>query len=130
MKNQSWASYVKEKRKTRRLTSRKLAEIAKIDPSYITLIERDGYIPRKDKVIDIGKALEVDENQILIMAGYAPLGVHAKDLIQRMEYIKFEESFEEEMLAVIKEINKLNPRKQKQVAQMLTAYVKVIKEEI
>ena len=31
MKNQDWANYVKERRKARQLTRRKLAELAKIE---------------------------------------------------------------------------------------------------
>ncbi len=129
MRNQSWANYIKEKRKLKHLTRRKLAELAKIDPSYVTLIERDGYIPRKDKVQDIARALEVDANQILLMAGYAPDGIPPMEFLQKMENMKLEESFEEEMLIVMKQISTLNPKEQKKVAQMITAYVSVIKEK-
>jgi len=129
LRNQSWANYIKEKRKLKHLTRRKLAELAKIDPSYVTLIERDGYIPRKDKVQDIARALEVDANQILLMAGYAPDGIPPMEFLQKMENMKLEESFEEEMLIVMKQISTLNPKEQKKVAQMITAYVSVIKEK-
>lgn len=129
MRNQSWANYIKEKRKLKHLTRRKLAELAKIDPSYVTLIERDGYIPRKDKVQDIARALEVDANQILLMAGYAPDGIPPMEFLQKMENMKLEESFEEEMLIVLKQISTLHPKEQKKVAQMITAYVNVIKEK-
>ena len=63
MRNISWAIFVKERRKARGLTRRKLAEMAEIDPSYVTLIERDGYVPRKDKVEMIAQALEADLDQ-------------------------------------------------------------------
>jgi len=129
MRNQGWANYIKEKRKAKHLTRRKLAELAKIDPSYVTLIERDGYIPRKDKVNEIARALEVETNQILIMAGYAPDGISAKEFLQKIENIKFEEAFDEEMLMVLKEISTLHSREQKKVAQMITAYINVLKEK-
>jgi transcriptional regulator with XRE-family HTH domain len=112
------------------LTRRKLAELAKIDPSYVTLIERDGYVPRKDKVLEIAKALEVDANQILLMAGYAPEGIPAKEFLQKIESIRLEESFDDEMLIVLKQISTLSPKEQKKVAQMITAYVNVIKEKL
>lgn len=129
VRNQSWANYVKEKRKLKHLTRRKLAELAKIDPSYITLIERDGYVPRRDKVLEMSKALEVDPNQVLLMAGYAPEGIGPKEFLQKIESIKLEQSFQEEMLKVLKEISALQPKEQKEVAKMITAYVNVMKEK-
>lgn len=129
MRNQTWANFIKEKRKLKHLTRRKLAELAKIDPSYVTLIERDGYIPRKDKVQDIARALEVDSNQILLMAGYAPDSIPPMEFLQKMENIKLEESFDEEMLVVLKQISTLHPSEQKKVAQMITAYVNVIRDK-
>ena len=129
MRNQTWANYVKEKRKSKHLTRRKLAELAKIDPSYVTLIERDGYVPRKDKVLEIAKSLEVDPNQILLMAGYAPEGIQPREFLQKIENIKLEESFDDDMLRVLKEISALQPKEQREVAKMITAYVNVIKEK-
>jgi len=129
LRNQTWANFIKEKRKLKHLTRRKLAELAKIDPSYVTLIERDGYIPRKDKVQDIARALEVDSNQILLMAGYAPDSIPPMEFLQKMENIKLEESFDEEMLVVLKQISTLHPSEQKKVAQMITAYVNVIRDK-
>jgi transcriptional regulator with XRE-family HTH domain len=129
VRNQAWANCVKERRKVKHLTRRKLAELAKIDPSYVTLIERDGYVPRKDKVLEIAKALEVEANQILLMAGYAPEGIAAKEILQKIENMKLEESFDDEMLIVLKQISTLSPIEQKSVAQMITAYVSVMKEK-
>lgn len=66
-----WANYVKELRKRRRLTRRALAEMADLCPSYITLIERDGYIPKQDKVEALAAALKADRNYFLGQAGFA-----------------------------------------------------------
>jgi transcriptional regulator with XRE-family HTH domain len=129
VRNQVWANFVKEKRKMKHLTRRKLAELAKIDPSYVTLIERDGYIPRRDKVLEMAKALDLDHNQILLMAGYAPEGIQPKEFLQKIESIKLEESFDDEMLQVLKEISALQPREQREVAKMIIAYVNVMKEK-
>lgn len=68
-----WASYVQEKRREKRIPRYELATRAGIDPSYITLIERDGYIPRKDKVIGLAHALGVSKDECLLYAGFAPL---------------------------------------------------------
>jgi len=72
MRNESWANYIKEKRKAKKLTRRRLASLVKIDPSYITLIERDGFVPRRDKVLSFASVLDVDSDEMLLMAGYAP----------------------------------------------------------
>lgn len=71
MRNQLWAQYVRRKRKLQGFTRRRLAELADIDPSYVTLIERDGYTPRKCKVLDIAKALQCDEHECLLAAGFS-----------------------------------------------------------
>lgn len=129
MRNQKWANYIKEKRKTKHLTRRKLAQLGKIDPSYITLIERDGYVPRREKVQNLSRALEVDANEILLMAGYAPDGIPPRELLQKMESNKLEESLIDEMVIALKEIGKLQPKEQKEVAKMITAFVNVMKEK-
>ena len=72
MRNPAWANYVRDRRKACQMTRRKLAELAKIDPSYVTLIERDGYVPRKDKVLEIARAIQADADHTLLVAGYAP----------------------------------------------------------
>lgn len=69
--SKEWAFWCKERRKQRRLTRRELAKIVKIDPSYVTLIERDGYIPLRDKVQAIGRVFG-DEQAACLLAGLLP----------------------------------------------------------
>lgn len=64
------ATLVRDRRKARRLTRRELARIVGCDPSYITLIERDGYVPRRPIATAIAQALG-DEEGILLAAGYS-----------------------------------------------------------
>jgi transcriptional regulator with XRE-family HTH domain len=59
------ARFVREKRKANMLTRRKLAELAGIDPSYVTLIERDGFEPREDKVASLGRVLGCEDDALL-----------------------------------------------------------------
>lgn len=129
MRNQAWANYVKDKRKARGLTRRKLAELAKIDPSYVTLIERDGYVPRKDKVLEIAKAVEADVDHTLLVAGYAPEKIPVKDLLERLENFKAEKVLDRELRASIRELFDLTSTEQKKVAEMLNAYVKTLRDQ-
>lgn len=66
-----WGRYVREIRIRRGLTARQLAEKADRDPSYITLIERDGYVPKLATVERLGRALGADHDYFLGQAGYA-----------------------------------------------------------
>ncbi|MGI5842827.1 MAG: helix-turn-helix transcriptional regulator [Candidatus Xenobium sp.] len=129
MRNQAWANYVKDKRKARGLTRRKLAELAGIDPSYVTLIERDGYVPRKDKVLEIARSLEAEVDHTLLVAGYAPEKIPVKDLLDRLETFKAEKVLDKELRASIRELFDLTTAQQKKVSEMLTAYVKTLKDQ-
>ncbi|HXE71607.1 MAG TPA: helix-turn-helix transcriptional regulator [Candidatus Nitrosotenuis sp.] len=129
MRNQAWANYVRDKRKARGLTRRKLAELAKIDPSYVTLIERDGYVPRKDKVLEIAKAIEADIDQTLLVAGYAPEKIPIRDLLERLENFKAERVLDRELRNSIRELFDLTTSEQKKVAEMLNAYVKTLRDQ-
>lgn len=129
MRNEAWATYVKEKRKARHLTRRKLAELAKIDPSYVTLIERDGYVPRKDKVLELARALEVDIDHTLLVAGYAPEKVSLKDLLDRLEAIHAEKSMDRELRTALREVVHLPKDKQKELGQMIMVHLHPGKEE-
>ncbi|NDD28315.1 MAG: XRE family transcriptional regulator [Proteobacteria bacterium] len=130
MRNEAWATYVKEKRKTRHLTRRKLAELAKIDPSYVTLIERDGYVPRKDKVLELARALEVDVDHTLLVAGYAPEKVSLKDLLDRLEAIHAEKSMDRELRTALREVIHLPKDKQKELGHMIMVHLHPGKEEV
>ncbi len=127
MKNLLWANYIKEKRKKKRLTRRKLAELAEVDPSYLTLIERDGFVPRKDKVVKLAKALECDIDECLLTAGYAPQKVQVTEFMERLERYKDDRDMDEDLKKVIREIRAFPTEEQKKVAQMISAYLQVLK---
>lgn len=129
MRNQAWANYVRDRRKARQLTRRKLAEMAKIDPSYVTLIERDGYVPRKDKVLEIARAIQADADHTLLVAGYAPERIPVRELLDRIENFKADKLLEKELRSSIRELFTLNIGEQRKVAEMLSAYVTTIREQ-
>jgi transcriptional regulator with XRE-family HTH domain len=129
MRNEAWANYIKDKRKARHLTRRKLAELAKIDPSYVTLIERDGYVPRKDKVLELARALEVDVDHTLLVAGYAPEKVSLKDLLDRLESLQAEKTMDRELRSALRELIHLPKDEQKKVGQLIMVHLHPGKEE-
>lgn len=128
MRNISWAIFVKERRKARGLTRRKLAEMAEIDPSYVTLIERDGYVPRKDKVEMIAQALEADLDQTLLTAGYAPQQMPVGMLIDKLETVKTQTDLVPELKRTIHELFELDEEQQKQASLYLKSFISVIKK--
>jgi len=129
MKNEGWATYVREKRKAKHLTRRKLAELAKIDPSYVTLIERDGYVPRKDKVLEIARALDVEIDHALLIAGYAPEKISIRDLLERLENFQAEKAMDRELKNVLKEVLHLPKDEQKRIGQIISLHLRSGKEE-
>lgn len=65
-----WARYVDQKRTSLHLTNRELARLGRMDASYITLIQRDGYIPSPHVILRLAAALNADPDEMLHMAGY------------------------------------------------------------
>lgn len=129
MRNEAWANYVRDKRKAKHLTRRKLAELAKIDPSYVTLIERDGYVPRKDKVLELARALEADIDHTLLVAGYAPEKVSLKDLLERLDTLHAEKSMDRELRSALREVIHLPKDEQKKLGHMIMVALHPGKEE-
>lgn len=126
MKNLLWANYIKEKRKIKHLTRRKLAEMAKVDPSYLTLIERDGFVPRKDKVARLSRALGCDTDECLLTAGYAPQKVQVTEFLERLERYKDDRDMDEDLKKAVRDLRTFPAEEQKKVAQMITAYLQVL----
>lgn len=80
MHNQLWSALVVALRQKNKLTARQVAETAGIDPSYVTKIEREGLVPRRDKVEALAKALNAEADGLLIAAGYAPKSLSQRSL--------------------------------------------------
>lgn len=129
MRNQPWANHVKERRKALGLTRRRLAELAGIDPSYVTLIERDGYVPRKDKVHDIARAIEADVDHTLLVAGYAPERIPVEDLLERLDGFRSERHLERDLQSSLKQLFELTPQEQRKVSELLNAYVMTLRDQ-
>ena len=67
-----WGSWVRDQRKAAKMGKRDLAQACDVDPSLITLIERDGHVPRRPVALRIGEAFGSPELG-LVMAGYVPV---------------------------------------------------------
>ena len=68
--NRAWAQFIEDGRKRAGLTRRELAAAANVDPSYATLWERDGYVPRPNVVKRIAEVFHIDPSEaVLIAAG-------------------------------------------------------------
>lgn len=124
MRNEAWANYIKDKRKKKKLTRRKLAELAKVDPSYLTLIERDGYIPRRDKITSFAAALEAESNEMFIMAGYIPenLPPEMKTSLQAV----VGKGLSNELTQALQKLVQLDRQQQRKAASVILAFIEAI----
>lgn len=68
----TFGEFLRENRKDKKISLRKLEELTEISFSHLSKIERGEYQPSRDSVISIAEALELDEDVCMIMAGYAP----------------------------------------------------------
>lgn len=67
-----WAELVKSARRAAGLSCRDVARRAGFEGSYVTLFERDGYVPHRQYVAALARALGLDVDRTLLVAGYAP----------------------------------------------------------
>ena len=77
----AWGAGVSTRRKELGLSRRQLADLTSIHGSYFTLIERDGIVPSRRRVIAIARALGGDVDEALLLAGYAPEHVSPERVI-------------------------------------------------
>lgn len=101
MRNQTWADFVRIHRLKLNLTKRELGSKASIDPSYVTLVERDGHVPKREIVERIAKALGVNIDNAFFAAGYV-----------RPEAIKSARAIYGELLKLLEDGNLTDQQKQ------------------
>lgn len=93
------------------------------------MIERDGYVPRKDKVLEIARAIQADVDRTLLVAGYAPEQIPVDDLLDRIEGYKTEKVLDNGLREALQELFTLSVSQQRKVAEMLHAYVRTIRDQ-
>jgi transcriptional regulator with XRE-family HTH domain len=70
-----FGNFLKSRReKNPDISQRELARRTNLSPSYISRIENGEYIPSREVVIEIAKALGEDKNKFLLKAKYLPEG--------------------------------------------------------
>lgn len=82
--NHRWGAWVEQARKRAGMTKRDVAKAGQFDPSYLTLIERDGLVPTRKLTSVIVSALTHDkcEQDVgMVAAGYAPYNVSFSELV-------------------------------------------------
>lgn len=90
MRRPKWGDWVREARKQNDLSMRELAALAQIDPSYLTLIERDGYVPKRYVTESLVESLTPDKREQdkgMLLAGYSPRNVSSSDLLKALHDI-------------------------------------------
>lgn len=117
-KNKSWGEWVRARRKEKKLTRRHLAHEAGIDPSYMTLIERDGYTPARTVTECIGTVLG-NPDEALIVAGYVPATVNKRKLLLQMAEDFAESQLSPNSRQLILRLKDLDKREQEKVAPLL-----------
>lgn len=80
---------IKELRKKKGLTQRQLAEAVNIDFTYLSKIENDTlpYSPSTETLKKLSKALDLDELELLSLAGKLPSGLDT--LIKSKQGVRF-----------------------------------------
>lgn len=123
MHNLEWAAFVRASRKKLGYNLRKLAFLSGIDSSYVTLIERDGYVPRRDKVIAIARALEVDTDRALLEAGYAPEGIPISTILGKSRLDTAQDALVPELSKCLHELIALTSAQQRKAAEFLNSFI-------
>ncbi|MDO5297570.1 MAG: helix-turn-helix transcriptional regulator [bacterium] len=123
MNSKTWSEVIKFHRHRLHLTSRSLAQKAGIDPSYITLMERDGHIPSREKVVALAHALQIEPSALLLAAGYSPdmpdSGISNRTVSSYCALIP-------ELRQCLRELVGLPKKQQREAAKMLHSYLSVL----
>jgi transcriptional regulator with XRE-family HTH domain len=101
---------------------RDLAKMANIDPSYVTLIERDGYIPRIDVVQRVARALNVSLDDCCLAAGYATEHVAR---VYRQQVRDTHLDLEPALRQQLRRMASLNPDRQRGLAKSIKSILEV-----
>ncbi|MDO5296337.1 MAG: helix-turn-helix transcriptional regulator [bacterium] len=123
MYNHEWAAFVRTNRKRLGFNLRKLAFLAGIDASYVTLIERDGYVPKRDKVVAIARALETDIDRTLLEAGYAPESIPISTIMGKTSVEAARDVLIPELSQCLHELAALSQVQQIKVADFLSTFI-------
>ena len=126
MKNIHWGQFVTRHRISKHMTMSMLAKKAGCDGSYITLIERHGYIPSQEKVVALAKALDVDPTEMLIEARYLAIADASGPYWEHLLGKNVDKLLIPELISSINKLAGLTHSQQIKVSEMLDAYMEAI----
>lgn len=117
-----FGDYLKQNRESKRpkISMRELARRTNVDPSYISRIEKGEYVPSREIVMNIAKALNENVNEFLMKAGYVPLDSESNKKDLHKETIQFSEKDIEIANRIMKKIvDKKIPQDKSKVNRLL-----------
>lgn len=117
-----WSRLVRDRRKAAKMTRRKLAEQAQIDPSYVTLIERYGYVPSRACANRVALALPGNQDDLLLVAGYLPPSASPVRVAKALAVVD-EQSLMPGLSKLIRDLANAPKRVQEQAIAVITALV-------
>ena len=84
MRKPQWAAWVRKHREAVGMSRGTLAAKVNVHPSYVTLFERDGYVPKYEIAQAVAMLLcpddKIEQDYSLMVAGYAPTHVSLNDM--------------------------------------------------
>ena len=123
MKNKEWSEIINYHRCKKGISRCRLAEMVDVDPSYITLIERNGQVPRRDKVVALARALDGDLDEMLLKAGYAPENISTEAVLELAGRKDDQRQLVPALHETMRELAALPEEQQQRVAEVINAYV-------
>jgi len=118
-----WARYTSSARKAKGLTRRQVARAAKVDASYVTLMERDGYIPKREKVERIGLVLS-STDEALVAAGMLPKPLE-KETAKNQRWASLMERLPADAVHTLELLSRVSRARQNEGLRVLAAYASV-----
>ena len=119
-----WAAWIRQytSGSRNRGSKWKIAQAARVDPSYITLMSRDGYVPMRDVVIRVADAVGASRDEALLVAGFAPESVSVEQVLEILEDHRANR-LHPRLLDAVREALSLEGRDRKQAEVFLSAAV-------
>lgn len=121
--SQRWADFVYRNRVTAGLTKRALAAKADCDPSYVTLFEANGYVPKRSLTEKIGRVFG-REREALLATGRLPYTVEESVSPELLAWSSLHEALDPEVVQVCNWLAERTKTGQRHLVAQLAAYLR------
>lgn len=115
-----WSKFIRDARVSKGWTRKVLAQAVPCDASLITLIERDGHIPRRDMAENIGQALGLPLEAVAA-AGYLDSPEQGLQRRQR-QWLALQDRLPVEAINALELLSRVSRARQKEGLDRLCAY--------